>query len=231
MKTARKDFLILILASSLFIIIFYLRGLVKKTPKLPPTSLPRDLSGSLNYSQRAGIYDSKKVDIPLYVFEDGNAKEPIGKQVLSEATRSDRWIEIDLSDQKLKAWEGNSLFLETPVSTGLPWMPTPTGEFTIWLKVRATRMEGGEGRYYYNLPNVPYVMFFANDSVPKGRGYSLHGTYWHNDFGHTHSHGCVNLPTSVAKELYAWTYPMIPQGKSVVYASDDNPGTKIVIHE
>lgn len=114
MKTAHKNFLILILASSLFIIIFYLRGLIKKTPKFPPISLPKDLSGSLNYSQRTGIYDSKKVDIPLYVFGDGNAKEPIGKQVLSEATRSDRWIEIDLSDQKLKAWEGNNLFFGNP---------------------------------------------------------------------------------------------------------------------
>jgi lipoprotein-anchoring transpeptidase ErfK/SrfK len=92
-------------------------------------------------------------------------------------------------------------------------------------------MEGGEGRYYYNLPNVPYVMFFANNDIPQWRGYGLHGTYWHNDFGRVHSHGCINLPTPVAKELYFWTYPMIPEGKNVVYATDDNPGTKIIIHE
>lgn len=92
-------------------------------------------------------------------------------------------------------------------------------------------MEGGEGRYYYNLPNVPYVMFFQNKEVPRSRGYSLHGTYWHNDFGKVHSHGCVNLPTSIAKELYYWTYPVLSNDQKTVYASVDNPGTKIVIHE
>ena len=152
-------------------------------------------------------------------------------KVLSLAVRSDRWVEVDLSEQHLWAWDGDKLFLDTPVSTGLPWFPTPTGEFTIWIKLRATRMEGGEGKYYYNLPNVPYVMYFENDEVPGWRGYGLHGTYWHNDFGHVHSHGCVNLPTSVAKELYYFLYPSLPEGKGSVYATADNPGSKVVIHE
>jgi lipoprotein-anchoring transpeptidase ErfK/SrfK len=145
-------------------------------------------------------------------------------------TNEERWIEVDLSEQKLRAWEGNSLFLESPVSTGLPWWPTPEGEFRIWAKVRATRMEGGEGKYYYNLPNVPYVMFFENNSVPGWRGFSLHGTYWHNDFGRQHSHGCVNLPTPIAEKLYYWTSPVQPQGKSSIYSSTENSGTRIVIH-
>jgi hypothetical protein len=92
-------------------------------------------------------------------------------------------------------------------------------------------MEGGEGKYYYNLPNVPYVMFFQNDRIPGSRGFSLHGTYWHNDFGSVHSHGCVNLPTPVAKELYYWIYPVLSNNQKSVYSSEDNPGTRIVIHE
>ena len=36
-------------------------------------------------------------------------------------------------------------------------------------------------------------------------GDALHGTYWHNNFGHVMSHGCVNLPMDVAEWLYAWT--------------------------
>jgi len=185
-----------------------------------------DYSGKINLKERTGVYNGSKVEIPGYIFEEKMALN----QVLG-VTNQDKWIDVDLSEQKLRAWEGGSLFLETLVSSGLPWMPTPQGEFNIWIKLRATRMEGGQGRYYYNLPNVPYVMFFENAKVPRWRGYSLHGTYWHNDFGTVHSHGCVNLPTPMAEKLYYWTGPAMPQEKNMVYASADNPGTRIVIHD
>lgn len=169
-------------------------------------------------------FEGKKIDVPKLTLTTAPT------QVLGENT-GEKWIEIILSQQKLKAWQGNQLYLETFVSTGLPWFPTPTGEFHIWLKVRSTLMEGGTGRYYYYLPNVPYVQFFENDKVPGWRGYSLHGTYWHNDFGHVHSHGCVNLPTPMAEKLYYWTQPNLPNGKGSVRADAANPGTKVVIHE
>jgi len=92
-------------------------------------------------------------------------------------------------------------------------------------------MEGGEGRYYYNLPNVPYVMYFQNDKVPGWRGYGLHGAYWHNAFGTPRSHGCVNLPIPAAEKLYYWTTPTLPEGKSSVFSSEENLGTRIIIHE
>ena len=171
-----------------------------------------------------GIYEGKEVSLPGIAFKE-NENSVLG--VASE----ERWIEIDLSEQKIKAWEGNNLFLESLVSTGLPWWPTPQGEFRIWTKLRVTRMEGGSGKYYYNLPNVPYVMFFENDSVPGWRGFGLHGTYWHNDFGTVRSHGCVNLPTPVAEKLYYWSSPNLPSGKSSVMADAGNIGTRIVIHE
>jgi len=47
-------------------------------------------------------------------------------------------------------------------------------------------------------------MFFYNDQVPKESGYSLHGTYWHNNFGHPMSHGCVNMKTEEVAQLYGW---------------------------
>lgn len=152
-------------------------------------------------------------------------------QVLGVANLEDRWIEVDLSEQKLRAWDGNELYLETLVSSGLPHTPTPQGEFRIWIKLRATKMEGGQGRYYYYLPNVPYVMFLENEKVPGWKGYGLHGTYWHNDFGNRRSHGCVNLPTPIAEKLYHWTGPVLPEGKSVVYADEENKGTRVIIHE
>lgn len=177
---------------------------------------------------KTAVFEGKTINIPELVYED---TLDLTKFKVLGSSLDEKWIEIDLSEQKLRAWEGNALFLESLVSTGLPYFPTPQGEFRIWAKIRATRMEGGEGKYYYNLPNVPFVMFFENSQVPDYRGYGLHGTYWHNDFGKVHSHGCVNLPTSVAEKLYYWTTPTVSAGKFYVKASEGNIGTRIVIHE
>ena len=181
--------------------------------------------GLIDTSQRVAIYNGVEIQVPDIAFADS-----LDTQVLGQAN-VEKWVEVDLSEQKLRAWENNTLITETLVSTGLPWWPTPEGEFRIWVKLRATRMRGGEGKYAYDLPNVPYVMFFGNETVPNYKGYGLHGTYWHNNFGTVRSHGCVNLPTEMAEILYHWTDPQLPPGKSVVFASEENPGTRIVIHE
>lgn len=182
--------------------------------------------GEIKVEEKIAYFSGKSLAIPDNIF----AKDRPFK-VLGVASAAEKWIEVDLSEQKLRAWDGNSLFLETLVSTGLPGTPTPKGEFRIWYKIRATKMEGGSGRYYYNLPNVPYVMFFENSSVPGFKGYGLHGTYWHNDFGTPHSHGCVNLPTEIAERLYGWTAPVVPAGKRVVRTSAPEEGTRIIIHD
>lgn len=116
---------------------------------------------------------------------------------------SEKHIYVDLTNQILSAYDGDKLFMKTPISSGL-WGRTPTGDYTIWTKLRATRMTGGQGADYYNLPNVPYVMFFSNNQVPASAGFGLHGTYWHNNFGHPMSHGCVNMKTTDAAKLFNW---------------------------
>ena len=176
--------------------------------------------------EKLALYEGRQIQIPGTLFTDLAKKN---FPVLG-TSNEERWIDVNLTEQKLIAYEGGKIFLESLVSTGLPWFPTPQGEFRVWLKVRATKMEGGSGRYYYNLPNVPYVMFFENDKVPGYRGYGLHGTYWHNDFGKVHSHGCVNLPTPVAEKLYYWTSPLLAEGKGTSRATPENPGTRIFIH-
>ena len=227
----KKNFLIILASGAVIIISFLLLSFrLQATKKVEAvgelySSIKRgDLSGAINLKEQTAYFEGEKVYLPRDVF-DTNASKVLG------LANEERWIEVDLSEQKLRAWDGANLFLETLVSTGLPWYPTPNGEFRIWIKLRATKMEGGSGRLYYYLPNVPYVMYFQNSEVPGWRGYGLHGTYWHNDFGTQRSHGCVNLPTEIAKQLYYWTSPVLPEGKSSVYSSIENPGTRIIIHE
>jgi lipoprotein-anchoring transpeptidase ErfK/SrfK len=164
-----------------------------------------------------GIYRNKPVAVPD-ISQNTLAQS---ETVLGTNTSSTKkHIYVNLTKQMLHAYEGDTLILKTPVSTGL-WGKTPTGTFTIWSKFVASRMTGGSGEDFYDLPNVPYVMFFSNDEVPGHRGFSLHGTYWHNNFGHKMSHGCVNLRTIDAKKMYEWTEKV----------SADDKGTLITIYE
>jgi len=108
-------------------------------------------------------------------------------------TRMRKEIVIELGKQLVKAYEGRRLVRVVTVSTGLPNTPTVQGEFSVYRKIPAQTMSGPD----YYLPDVPWVMYFY-------KGYGLHGTYWHDNFGQPMSHGCVNLPTSEAKWFYDW---------------------------
>ncbi|MER3406165.1 MAG: hypothetical protein C4289_14235 [Chloroflexota bacterium] len=110
----------------------------------------------------------------------------------------EKWIEVNLSTQYLIAWQGDTEVAETYVSTGRPGFDTPTGTFFINSKLESEDMAGVIGGEYYNVPDVPWVMYFTNV------GHALHGTYWHNNFGTPMSHGCVNLPMDFAAWLYQW---------------------------
>jgi lipoprotein-anchoring transpeptidase ErfK/SrfK len=101
------------------------------------------------------------------------------------------WIDVDLSAQRVYAYAGDTIVNSFVVSTGTWQTPTVTGKYKVWIKLRYTDMAGPG----YYLPDVPYVMYFY-------KGYGLHGTYWHNNFGTPMSHGCVNLTIPDAEWLY-----------------------------
>jgi lipoprotein-anchoring transpeptidase ErfK/SrfK len=100
----------------------------------------------------------------------------------------ERWFDINLSTQRMYAYDGDKLIKTFVVSTGLPGTPTVTGRFRIYVKYTATLMAGPG----YYLPNVPWTMYFYS-------GYGIHGTYWHNNFGYPMSHGCVNMRNADAE--------------------------------
>jgi lipoprotein-anchoring transpeptidase ErfK/SrfK len=104
-----------------------------------------------------------------------------------------KWIDIDVSEQTLTAYQGKVPVLSVAVSTGTAHTPTPLGEFAIYARVPIQDM-GGPG---YLLRDVQYVAYFERD-------YALHATYWHDNFGQPMSHGCVNMRTADARWLYDW---------------------------
>jgi hypothetical protein len=102
-----------------------------------------------------------------------------------------RWVDVDLGDQTLTAYDGPDPVMTFFVSTGTAAHPTVLGQFRIWVKLESTRMTGPG----YDLEDVPYTMYFYE-------GYGLHGAYWHNNFGTPMSHGCVNLSPTDAEWLF-----------------------------
>jgi uncharacterized protein YgiM (DUF1202 family) len=115
------------------------------------------------------------------------------------------WMDVDLGDQYMRVYRGNSVIAQTYVSTGRPGFTTPTGNFYINHKLRSQTMSGVLGGEYYYVPNVPWVMYFTNV------GHAIHGAYWHNNFGQVMSHGCINLPVGFAE----WLYSVTPYGSLV----------------
>jgi lipoprotein-anchoring transpeptidase ErfK/SrfK len=144
----------------------------------PPTAEPT-WSGSLSLSY---VQDTPTVQAP--------AGSPANSPGYS-AGSGQHWIDVNLSRQTLYAYEGDSLMNSFRVSTGTWLHPTVTGQYHIYVKLRYTDMSGPD----YFLPNVPYTMYFF-------RGYGLHGTYWHHNFGTPMSHGCVNLSIPDSQWLY-----------------------------
>jgi hypothetical protein len=177
--------------------------------------------GNFTKGQPWAFFHNQKIEAPREeTIAQGYQKGPA---VLS-AESGEKWIDVNLTTQTLTAYEANgNIFMSVPVSSGL-WAATPTGTFRIWIKLRYTLMHGGSkalGTYYY-LPNVPCTQYFYN-------GVGLHGTYWHNNFGHPMSHGCVNMRTSDACQLFEWTSPPTG-GKNEIRPTPENPGTKVVVH-
>jgi lipoprotein-anchoring transpeptidase ErfK/SrfK len=185
-----------IISFSLFIgILVFFAGKYFFKPPVPcanSTSCQSDLIEKIE-NGAIGFFEGHKINAPdISLVSDTTSQSVLGVNIPDPQ----KHIYVDLSSQTLYAYDGNTKFMQTPISSGR-WNKTPVGNFHIWSKIRSTKMSGGSGADYYYLPNVPYVMYFYHD-------FGLHGAYWHNNFGYTMSHGCVNMRQIDAGALFDW---------------------------
>jgi hypothetical protein len=163
--------------------------------------------------------------------------EPPAEVTASPGAAHERWIDVELSSQTLTAYEGTRPVFATLVSTGIgpqgSPLGTPVGTHRIWVKLATSTMDnvddedlassttlrgGDEDAHRYSIEDVPWVQFFA-------KGVALHAAFWHRDFGHIHSHGCVNLAPLDAARLFGFTSPHLPSAWSAALPSVVEPGT------
>jgi hypothetical protein len=147
---------------------------------------------------------------------------PLSPQVPSE----DKRIEVRLDEQLLLAYENGQTVFATRVSTGGKRLSgkytTPVGNFITYHKRPTRHMANGDiASNGFDFPGVPWVLYITESGI------SFHGTYWHNDYGIPHSHGCINMTPQAAKWLYRWTMPAVPPEKLLIYGY---VGTKVEIN-
>ncbi|MBK8257153.1 MAG: L,D-transpeptidase [Polyangiaceae bacterium] len=162
---------------------------------------------------------------------DGTYAEP--SPAPSEVKPGEKWIDVNLSRKTLLAMEGDKPVYAALISPGRRSKnkkkdhPTVQGTFRIREKHVAVTMDGDgtvAGDLPYSIEDVPYVAYFEGS-------YALHAAFWHNNFGREMSHGCVNLSPLDAKKVFFWAEPKLPRGWHAVWASAENKGTVVHIHE
>jgi LysM repeat protein len=141
------------------------------------------------------IYAGQTLTIPA---TDGGTTTEYNPMPIAPISYGARWIDVNLTTQRLTDYEEKQPVYSTAISSGLWPHTTVTGLFEVYVRYESQTMNGYRLGYDYYLPNVPYVMYFYRD-------YAIHGTYWHNNFGTPMSHGCVNTPTPDAQWLYNWS--------------------------
>ncbi|MBK6810683.1 MAG: L,D-transpeptidase [Sandaracinaceae bacterium] len=147
-----------------------------------------------------------------------------------------KWIEVNLENQTLVAYDGDRPVYVTLISSGRVKRRgdedqdhhTPTGVFRIREKHITNTMDG-DGTVVdgpYSIEDVPYVQYFW-------RSFAFHTAFWHDNFGRTKSHGCVNMSPADSRWLFNWTTPGLPGGWHSVWAPEgeaDTAPTYVWVH-
>lgn len=192
--------------------------------RLPEEGLPYPMAWTLRHLRPSAapgadespnnpfMYRYTRVTLYTYVEIDGFRWYQVGKDQwihqfdvakISPIERpaeidTEKWIGIDLYEQVLIAYEGETPVFSTLISSGLKDWPTNEGLFHVYLRYPRTSMSGAyQQPDFYYLQEVPWTMYFDGDIA-------VHGTYWHDGFGYRASHGCVNASITDAKWLYEW---------------------------
>jgi hypothetical protein len=139
------------------------------------------------------------------------------------APPGEQWIDVDLDEQVLVAYEGTTPVFATLVSTGGRKNPTPPATYRVRAKAATTAM-AGDPRVpnRYEVSAVPWAVRFAD-------GFFIHGVYWHDGFGGPRSHGCVNVSPKDAAFIFDWVRPAVPEGWSEVEVYDG--GVIVRVHD
>lgn len=168
---------------------------------------------------------------PNLAVKESNVGLARQQQRPSWVREDERWIDIDLQQQVLIAFEGDNAVFATLISSGkrshneLERYDTPVGQFRVYAKHIATTMDGDTAMAGpYSIEDVPWVLYFHES-------YAIHGAFWHGQWGWRMSHGCVNMAPHDARWLFFWANPQLPEGWHGVFQGDQENGSPVIVHQ
>lgn len=129
-------------------------------------------------------------------YSDGTEVNDGYNPLKNNGSKVKKLIKVDLKTQNLSYYFDDKLLESFPISSGIAQLPTPKGNFKILDKVPSKNYRGVG--YYY--PDTKWNLHFTTGNYR----YYIHGAYWHNNFGHPMSHGCVNVSYANMEKLYNW---------------------------
>jgi len=160
-------------------------------------------SGQVYYRVNPNFYGGlDKLWAPAAAFR------PISREELAPLSPEveEKRVVVNLLNQTLSCFEGNTEVFFCRVSTGVFDEYTPVGAHKISRKFVALQMSGGGSGGTgagYDLPGIGWVSIFVTGGV------AIHATVWHNGFGTRLSHGCVNTRPEDAKWIFRWAAPAV----------------------
>jgi lipoprotein-anchoring transpeptidase ErfK/SrfK len=125
--------------------------------------------------QRVRRQSAKKIQAP----EKDSAK-PQGPLVIA----------ISIQKQKLRIYDANGFFAESPISTGMPGHSTPMGVFSVIQKQKLHH-----SNIYSGAP-MPYMQRITWSGIAIHAGVLP---------GYPASHGCIRMPMAFAVKMWGWT--------------------------
>lgn len=145
----------------------------------------------------------------------GHAQTTQQSTAASTNAAKGKLIVVSLSHQWMYVYQDGQQIADSPVTTGQPQLPTPTGVYHIFAKSSPITFHSPwpkSSPYWYAPTTVQYAMEW------RAGGYYIHDAWWHTVFGpgtnvrhqdpkygwQTGSHGCIEIPFDAAKWLYSW---------------------------
>lgn len=121
--------------------------------------------------------------------------------------KSNKYIEIDISQQQMYIWDSGKIIAEHLVSTGL-YYPTPPGQYKIlskannafssiyrvWMPYWMAFYRAPDINAYLGIHELPYWIAGNGNQIRRPRDF----------LGSPHTGGCVSLDVGVAEKVYAW---------------------------
>lgn len=138
--------------------------------------------------------------------QDGSDELVTVRAAMNTGPSDGKKIVVDISEQRLYAYNNGLLEHSFLISSGTYYFPTPLGNHSVlakkeWVDYTWNYSEGNPENYSMGL--TPWNLMFKPH-------YYIHSAPWHDNFGNRMSHGCVNASTENAEWIYHWADVDVP---------------------